>query len=76
MSFGLGSLVATLGQGFALGGLLGGIAVQADIFAGHPTDWMNWYSAIAAAGVVCGYLMLGAGFLIARTTGNLQAVEL
>lgn len=72
LSFGVGSLMATLGQGFALGGLMGGIAVQADTFAGQPTDWMNWYSAIAAAGVVCGYLMLGAGFLIARTTGSLQ----
>jgi len=72
VSFGLGSLLATLGQGFALGGLLGGIAVKADTFAGHPTDWINWYSAIAAAGVIFGYLMLGAGFLIARTTGSLQ----
>jgi cytochrome d ubiquinol oxidase subunit II len=72
VSFGIGSLMATLGQGFALGGLLGGIAVEADTFAGKPTDWMNWYAVIAAAGVVCGYLMLGAGFLIARTTGRLQ----
>ncbi len=71
-SFGLGSLMATLGQGLALGGLMGGINVQADSFAGQPTDWMNWYSAIAAAGVICGYLMLGSGFLIARTTGPLQ----
>ncbi len=72
LSFGLGSLMATLGQGFALGGLMGGIAVQADSFAGKPTDWMNWYSAIATLGVICGYLMLGSGFLIARTTGRLQ----
>ncbi len=71
-SFGLGSLMAALGQGLALGGLMGGIAVQADSFAGRPTDWMNWYSTIAASGVVCGYLMLGSGFLIARTTGILQ----
>lgn len=71
-SFGLGSWMAALGQGFALGGLMGGIAVQADSFAGRPTDWMNWYSVIAALGVVFGYLMLGAGFLIARTTGALQ----
>lgn len=72
VSFGIGSLMATLGQGFALGGLLGGIAVEADSFAGHPTDWMNGFSVIAAAGVVCGYLMLGAGLLIHRTSGRLQ----
>ncbi|MGB3221184.1 MAG: cytochrome d ubiquinol oxidase subunit II [Desulforhopalus sp.] len=69
VSFGVGSLMTALGQGFALGGLMGGITVQADSFAGQPTDWMNWYSYIATAGVVCGYLMLGAGYLIARTTG-------
>jgi cytochrome d ubiquinol oxidase subunit II len=72
VSFGVGSLMATLGQGFALGGLLGGISVQADSFAGHPADWLTGYSVIAAAGVVCGYLMLGSGFLIARTTGGLH----
>ncbi|KJS01311.1 MAG: hypothetical protein VR65_09145 [Desulfobulbaceae bacterium BRH_c16a] len=73
VSFGIGSLMATLGQGFALGGLLGGISVQADSFAGQAGDWLNWYSVLAAVGVVCGYLMLGAGFLIARTSGKLQA---
>lgn len=71
-SFGIGSLIATLGQGFALGGLLGGIEVASEKFAGRPWDWVNWYAAIAAAGVFCGYLMLGAGFLVARTTGPLQ----
>lgn len=71
-SFGIGSLIATLSQGFALGGLLGGIEVEYEKFAGRPWDWINWYAAIAAAGVFCGYLMLGAGFLVARTTGPLQ----
>lgn len=72
VSFGIGSLMATLGQGLALGGLLGGISVRSDIFVGQTTDWVNWYSFVVAAGVVCGYLMLGAGFLVARTTGGLQ----
>ena len=72
VSFGVGSLLATLGQGFALGGLLGGISVQSDSFAGHPDDWLNGYSAIAAAGVVAGYIMLGAAYLVARTEGPLQ----
>lgn len=71
-SFGIGSLIVTLAQGFALGGLLGGIEVEYDKFAGRPWDWANWYAATAAAGVFCGYLMLGAGFLVARTTGPLQ----
>jgi len=72
VSFGVGSLLATLGQGFALGGLLGGISVRADTFAGQPDDWLNGYSVVAAAGVVAGYLMLGSGYLVARTEGPLQ----
>lgn len=71
-SFGLGSLMATLGQGFALGGLLGGIDVKAESFAGTPADWINWYSFFATLGVVFGYIMLGANLLIARTTGEIQ----
>jgi len=71
-SFGIGSLIATLSQGFALGGLLGGLQVEYGKFAGRPWDWVNWYTAVATAGVVCGYLMLGAGFLVARTSGPLQ----
>ncbi|MGW8161517.1 MAG: cytochrome d ubiquinol oxidase subunit II [Desulfobulbales bacterium] len=71
-SFGIGSLIATLAQGFALGGLLGGIEVEYDKFAGQPWDWVNWYSVIAAAGVFFCYLMLGSGFLVARATGSLQ----
>lgn len=72
VSFGLGSLLATLGQGFALGGLLAGISVTADSFAGQVDDWLNPFSAIAAAGVVAGYVMLGAGYLVVRTEGPLQ----
>lgn len=71
-SFGLGSLIATLGQGFALGGLLRGLQVEYGKFAGQPWDWMSWYTVTAAGGVLCGYLMLGASFIIARTTGSLQ----
>ncbi len=72
VSFGVGSVLATLGQGFALGGLLGGITVRMETFAGRPDDWLNWYSLVATAGVVAGYLMLGASFLIIRTEGPLQ----
>lgn len=76
LSFGLGSLLTTLAQGFALGGLLSGIRVKAEAFAGEPWDWATWYTAIATAGVLCGYLMLGANFLGARSTGALRAWSL
>ncbi|MEJ2691064.1 MAG: cytochrome d ubiquinol oxidase subunit II, partial [Deltaproteobacteria bacterium] len=70
--FGFGSLIVTLAQGFALGGLLGGLRVSHRQFAGTVWDWLSPYAAFIAAGVVAGYLMLGASYLVARTTGQLQ----
>jgi cytochrome d ubiquinol oxidase subunit II len=71
-SFGFGSLVVTLAQGFALGGLLGGLDIVDNRFAGSAWGWMTPYSLLAAGGVLFGYLMLGANYLIARTSGPLQ----
>jgi cytochrome bd ubiquinol oxidase subunit II len=71
--FGLGSLLAALGQGFALGGLLGGITVKQGLFAGSVWDWLNPFSTLVALGVIFGYLMLGADYLILKTGGPFQA---
>ena len=71
-AFGLGSLTVTLAQGFALGGLLGGMDIRDNHFAGSVWDWLTPYSALVAGGLFFGYLMLGANYLIAKTTGSLQ----
>jgi cytochrome d ubiquinol oxidase subunit II len=72
LAFGLGSLVATLAQGFALGGLLGGLNVEDGRFAGGVWDWLSPYSTLVAAGVLFGYVMLGANYLILRTAGSMR----
>jgi len=71
-AFGLGSLVVTVSQGFALGGLLGGLTIRAGRFTGSLWEWLTPYGTLICAGVLTGYLMLGASYLIARTTGPLQ----
>jgi cytochrome d ubiquinol oxidase subunit II len=63
----------TLAQGFALGGLLSGLDVQQDVFRGSVTGWINPFSFLVALGVLCGYVMLGANYLIFKTTGPIQA---
>jgi len=70
--FGLGSLVASLAQGFALGGLLSGISVKNGHFAGGVWDWANPLTFLLTLGVVSGYLMLGANYLILKMDGDLQ----
>lgn len=71
-SFGVGSLVATLAQGFALGGLLSGLEVHDGRFAGSVWDWLNPFAALIAAGVLFGYIMLGGNFLVWKLEGPLE----
>jgi cytochrome bd ubiquinol oxidase subunit II len=70
--FGLGSLLAALGQGLALGGLLGGLTVREGRFAGSVWDWLTPFTLLITAGVLLGYLMLGAGYLILKTEKDFQ----
>ncbi|MGA7878375.1 MAG: cytochrome d ubiquinol oxidase subunit II [Desulfoferrobacter sp.] len=72
-SFGMGSLLTTLAQGFALGGLLAGLDVKNGQFVGSIVwSWLNPFSVLVAAGVLFGYIMLGANYLILKTEDELQ----
>jgi cytochrome d ubiquinol oxidase subunit II len=70
--FAAGSLVAVLGQGFTLGGLLSGLKVQGGSFAGGPWDWINPVGALVAATIVAGYATLGAAYMVRRSEGDFQ----
>ena len=70
--FGAGSLLAAVAQGFALGGLLNGIRVANDLFAGSIWDWLSPFSIIVVLGVVAGYSMLGSAYLIIKTQDDIQ----
>jgi cytochrome bd ubiquinol oxidase subunit II len=64
-----GSLAATLAQGAALGGLIQGIRIENDAFAGGPFDWLSPLSLLCGLGLTAGYALLGATWLIWRTEG-------
>jgi cytochrome bd ubiquinol oxidase subunit II len=70
--FGIGSLITTMAQGFALGGLLSGLTVKNGQFAGSVWEWLNPFSGLVALGVLLGYLMLGANYLILKTEKEIQ----
>ncbi|MGD0354044.1 MAG: cytochrome d ubiquinol oxidase subunit II [Dehalococcoidia bacterium] len=72
---GVGSLVAILGQGFLLGGLLTNISVAGGSFAGGPWDWLNPMSVLIAVGTLAGYIMLGAAFLVNKVREDARAVN-
>jgi cytochrome d ubiquinol oxidase subunit II len=71
--FGVGSLLAAMAQGFALGGLLSGVRVVNGLFAGTAWDWFTPFSMVCVLGVLSGYSMLGSTYLIMKTGDDIQA---
>ncbi|MCF8105086.1 MAG: cytochrome d ubiquinol oxidase subunit II [Desulfohalobiaceae bacterium] len=72
LCFGVGSLIAAGAQGFALGGLLGGLDIRSGQFTGNVWGWLDSFSIMVTAGVIAGYTMLGANYLIMKTAGRIQ----
>ena len=50
-----------------MGGIIQGITVEGRGFAGGPFDWLSAFSFMTGLGVVCGYVLLGATWLILKT---------
>jgi cytochrome d ubiquinol oxidase subunit II len=72
IAFAGGSLIATLAQGLVLGGFMQGIKAKGEAFAGGPFDWLSGYSLLVACGLVAGYALLGAGWLMLKTEDPLH----
>ena len=71
--FSIGSAIATLAQGVVLGTFIQGFSVSGRQFAGSSLDWISLFAALTAVSLVFGYGLLGAGWLIMKTDGELQA---
>ncbi|MGE5271649.1 MAG: cytochrome d ubiquinol oxidase subunit II [Thiohalocapsa sp.] len=71
-AFHYGSLVATLAQGLVLGAFVQGFRVGGRAFIGGAFDWLSPFSVVTALGLVLGYALLGATWLIIKTEGELQ----
>ena len=66
--FGAGSLLAVVGQGAALGGVLGGIRVAGGHFAGGLFDWVTPLTFFITFGVAFGYVAMGYAYLLKKTS--------
>lgn len=64
-----GSTLAALCQGAILGGLIQGIRVENGAYAGGAFDWATPFTALCAFGVLAGYALLGATWLVLKTEG-------
>jgi cytochrome d ubiquinol oxidase subunit II len=70
--FALGSMLAAMMQGIALGALVQGIEIEDRAYAGGWWDWLTPFSLLTGVAVVIGYALLGATWLNLKTTGALQ----
>jgi cytochrome bd ubiquinol oxidase subunit II len=61
-----------LAQGLVLGGFIGGVPVDNGAFSGGPFSSFTFLGLLCAAGLVRGYSLLGAGWLIWKTDGPTQ----
>lgn len=71
-AFNYGSLVATFAQGIVIGAFIQGFSVEGRVFAGSSLDCFTAFSIFTGAALVAGYGLLGAGWLILKTEGELQ----
>ena len=71
--FAVGSIVATLAQGAVLGAFIQGFEVRGRDFAGSTLDWISPFTVLTALALCAGYALLGAGWLVMKTEGDLQA---
>ena len=68
-----GSLIATYAQGCVLGKFVLGFEVSGRLFAGSAFDWVHPFVLAVGVGLVFGYVLLGATWLIMKTEGALRA---
>jgi cytochrome d ubiquinol oxidase subunit II len=71
VAFAGGSALAALCQGLILGGLIQGVKVANGAFAGGPFDWATPFALVCGLGVVTGYGLLGATWLVLKTDGRM-----
>jgi cytochrome d ubiquinol oxidase subunit II len=68
-AFWLGSTVAAFFQGVILAGLLQGLPSKDGAFTGGPLDWATPFAVLCGLGVVIGYALLGATWLVMKVEG-------
>ena len=71
--FCIGSAFAAFAQGSVLGAFIQGFSVQNRSFAGSSWDWLTPFSVLTGTALMLGYGLLGAGWLIIKTEGDLQS---
>ncbi|WP_018995229.1 cytochrome d ubiquinol oxidase subunit II [Thioalkalivibrio sp. ALJ2] len=73
VAFAAGSAVAAFAQGAVVGAYIQGFEMEGLSFAGGPLDWLTPFTVLTGIGLLAGYALLGATWLIVKTDGETQA---
>jgi cytochrome bd ubiquinol oxidase subunit II len=71
-AFGVASLLASFGQGFALGTLTSALRLTDGAYTGSPFGAFTWFCALTGATVTAGYTALGYAYTKHKTSGALR----
>ena len=72
-AFCYGSAIATFAQGMVLGTFIQGVPVSGRQFAGTSFDFLSPFALMTGVALLFGYGLLGAGWLILKTEGDVQS---
>jgi cytochrome bd ubiquinol oxidase subunit II len=72
-AFSIGSAIATFSQGVVLGAFIQGFQVDGRQFGGTSFDFLTPFTLLTGVGLMLGYCLLGAGWLILKTDAEVQA---
>ncbi|MDI5933380.1 cytochrome d ubiquinol oxidase subunit II [Halomonas kalidii] len=68
-----GSAVAAFAQGAVVGTYIQGFAVEDFVYVGGALDWLTPFTVVTGLGLMAGYALLGATWLIMKSEGHVQA---
>jgi cytochrome d ubiquinol oxidase subunit II len=72
LGFAGGSLVATFVQGMTVGALVAGIPMKDGHYVGGTLGWFTPFAALCGLGLVLGYCLLGASWLVRKCEGPIS----
>ncbi|SFU30456.1 cytochrome d ubiquinol oxidase subunit II [Halomonas korlensis] len=67
-----GSAVATFAQGAVVGSYIQGFTVEDFVYVGDAFDWLSPFTVLTGLGLMAGYALLGATWLILKSEGYVQ----
>lgn len=73
IAFGVGSLLAAWAQGLILGELIAGFGLGSSTDKVSVLSWLDPFALVVSLGVVTGYALLGASYLVMKTEGEMKA---